>query len=412
VQQKSLKAYANVGLLRLARRLRFTWNPARPIVAYAEPTLFCNLGCPSCPTGLKLDVRPRVAMDFEWFTRVLDELGPYLFFLNLYNWGEPLLHKQFPEMVAYAKRWDIRVIASSNLSLQLEREYLERVVRSGLDKLKVGMEGTSQEEYARYRVRGNFDLVTKNMRLIQEIKRTLGTKTPKILIGFHVFEHNQGSIDEARRLHKEWGADGIAFSASFVSGQAEDRGIRASSIDRFNLYRAEGLKTSREPCSWLWGAVVANPSGSISPCCGVVDQHSDFEIDAHGKSLLGDVWNNALYRRARRNATQPRSDAGVPVHLVKDGMQLNSVAEAKNGVICDRCPIPFRQDYVDRMLDKVGKDVLVRAKRGKSAWTRARARAAFALMGMPGGWGQATQRSEGPKQAAADADALEADSLD
>lgn len=52
---------------------------------YAEPTLYCNLACPSCPTGLKLDVRPRVAMDFDWYKRVLDELGPYLFFLNLYN---------------------------------------------------------------------------------------------------------------------------------------------------------------------------------------------------------------------------------------------------------------------------------------------------------------------------------------
>ena len=59
MQPKPLRAYANVGLMRFARRFGLTVNPARPVIAYAEPTLYCNLGCPSCPTGLKLEVRPR-----------------------------------------------------------------------------------------------------------------------------------------------------------------------------------------------------------------------------------------------------------------------------------------------------------------------------------------------------------------
>jgi MoaA/NifB/PqqE/SkfB family radical SAM enzyme len=389
VQDKPLRAYANVGLLRLARRLRLSANPARPVVAYAEPTLYCNLGCPSCPTGLKLDVRPRVAMDFDWYTRVLDELGPYLFVLNLYNWGEPLLHKRFPEMVAYAKRWNIRVIASSNLSLPLDREYLERLVRSGLDKLKVGLEGTTQEEYERYRVRGHLELVKRNMRLIQEIKRELGMKTPRVRIGFHVFDYNQGSMDAARRQHREWGADGISFAASFVSREAEARGVGASTIDRYNLYRTEGLPGSARPCSWLWGAMVVNPSGSISPCCGVVDHRADFEQDARARSLIADVWNNGVYRRARRGAVRTAGRTGTAVHLRKDGMQLSSVRAADDGIICEQCPIPFRQDYVDRMLDKLGRDVLTTARRGKGLRRRLRARLAYLLMGMPGAGTQA-----------------------
>jgi organic radical activating enzyme len=378
---KPLRAYANVGLMRLARRLRLSVNPARPVVAYAEPTLYCNLGCPSCPTGLKLDVRPRVAMDFEWFTRLVDELGPYLFYLVMYNWGEPMLHKQFPEMVAYAKRWKVRVVTSSNLSIPLEREYLERVVRSGLDKLKVGMEGTTQAEYERYRIRGNFDLVTQNMRTIQEIKRELGVKTPKIQIGFHVFAHNEASIGDARRLHREWGADGITFAGSWVSEQAERLGVHASTIENYNLYRAGGLKGSLEPCSWLWGAIVANPGGSISPCCGVVDRRSDFEPDARAKSIVKDVWNNAMYRRARKGERRARAGAGQPIHLVKDGMSLTSIPVSDHELICEQCPIPFRQDYVERLLDKIGKDALAVARRGKSLRTRTRALAAYLLMG-------------------------------
>jgi MoaA/NifB/PqqE/SkfB family radical SAM enzyme len=364
--------------------MRLSANPARPVIAYAEPTLYCNLQCPSCPTGLKLDVRPRVAMDVEWFKRVVDELGPYLFELVMYNWGEPLLHKQFPEMVAYAKRWDIKVVASSNLSVPVSREYLERLVRSGLDKLKVGMEGTSQEEYERYRVKGNFELVVQNMRTIQEIKRELRLKRPRIRIGFHVFEHNERSIETAQRLHREWGADGISFASSFVSEQAERAGVRPSTLDAYNLYRPDGIKPYAEPCTWLWGALVLNPNGSVSPCCGVVDQRSDFEADARKKSVIGDVWNNAMYRRARRSESTYRPDAGTPVHLVKDGMSLTSIPTAADALICENCPIPFRKDYVERILDSIGKDTLSDARHAKTLRDRARAWTAYMLMGMPG----------------------------
>ena len=381
MQDKPLKAYLNIGVMRLARRLGRTVNPARPVTLYAEPTLYCNLGCPSCPTGLKLDVRPRVAMDFDWYKRVLDELGPYLFFLNLYNWGEPLLHKQLPEMVAYATQWNIRVFTSSNLSLNLERTYLERLVRSGLGKLKVGIEGTTPEEYARYRVRGDFNLVIENMRTIQAIKRELGVKHPEISVAFHVFEHNQNAIDDARRNYESWGADRISFPPSFVSTQAEERGIRASTIDQYNLYRPAGVDAPSVPCSWLWGAIVVNPTGSVSPCCGVVEQRADFAQDARGASIVGGVWNNALYQRARAGALRRRE--GGAVHLPKDGMGLSSVDLAENEIICERCPIPQRQDYVDRMIDNLGRAALKKARRGPGLLTRVRALTAYLLMGMP-----------------------------
>ena len=52
-------------------------------------------------------------------------------------------------------------------------------------------------------------------------------------------------------------------------------------------------------------------------------------------------------------------------------------------MICDRCPIPFRQNYVDRMLDKIDDDVVAKMRRGKTIRVRMRALAAFILMGMP-----------------------------
>ena len=55
---KPLKAYANVLRYRVNVAMRRQVVTNRPLVAYIEPTLFCNLACPACPTGLKLDLRP------------------------------------------------------------------------------------------------------------------------------------------------------------------------------------------------------------------------------------------------------------------------------------------------------------------------------------------------------------------
>jgi len=127
---------------------------------------------------------------------------------------------------------------------------------------------------------------------------------------------------------------------------------------------------------------VANPSGSISPCCGVVEQRADFAQDARGGSIIKHVWNNPLYRRARAGALRHRQQATV--HLSKDGMQLGSLSLPKQGLICEQCPIPYRQDYVDRLIDSLSRAVLHKARRSRRIRVRLRALAAYALMGMPG----------------------------
>jgi len=41
----------------------------------------------------------------QWkiFKKVMDECGPYLWELDLFNWGEPFLNRQLFEMVRYSK---------------------------------------------------------------------------------------------------------------------------------------------------------------------------------------------------------------------------------------------------------------------------------------------------------------------
>ena len=61
-----------------------------------DPTNTCNLRCPLCPTGLGILKRER-GLDRIWTkyrrTRRPNH-APWSYLLELYNWGEPFLHRR------------------------------------------------------------------------------------------------------------------------------------------------------------------------------------------------------------------------------------------------------------------------------------------------------------------------------
>jgi MoaA/NifB/PqqE/SkfB family radical SAM enzyme len=399
MRAKPIKAYANIGWARLSRRLGTESLRSYPFSAYVDPTMFCNLKCPACPTGLKLDVRPRVLLDVSLFKRFIDELGDFLFVLEMYNWGEPLLHKEFPEMIAYAKRRGIYIRSSTNLSLPVDESYLERIVLSGLDLLVIGIDGATQESYSKYRRAGSLDLVRKNLKTLHELKKRHHLEKPELQWRFLVFKHNEHEMEMATRLYREWGADSLEFAAPQLPPDGYGPGIEASTIDSFNIYASTpenvrrwrtgevfnpyypGRQLSR-PCAWLWGSITLNPGGSISPCCSVVGKKHDFDQDATEKSFRS-VWNGSTYRKARAvDSRMAKSYQDEEITEIKPvGMAIgSSLPEGK--LICEECPIP---NYREGPLSAVHQALkgLFAAFRQGGIGTKLWCLVAYALMGFP-----------------------------
>ena len=68
-----------------------------------DPTNFCTLKCPFCPTGQGRNSRTRAMLSLDNFKKIIDELGPYLIHIDFCNWGEPLLNKQIYDNILRAK---------------------------------------------------------------------------------------------------------------------------------------------------------------------------------------------------------------------------------------------------------------------------------------------------------------------
>ena len=367
---KPMRAYANILKLRANMALRREAIRNYPTIAYIEPTLYCNLRCPACPTGLQLGLRPAASLQWDMFTSIIDDIGDYVFVLEMFNWGEPLLHKQTPELIQYAKSKQMEVRLSSNLSLRLTDDYIERLVRSGLDRLIVSLDGATAETYEKYRRQGDFSLVRANMLRIQAVKAKLGVDKPEVTWQFLVFQHNEHELDTVKANYKNWGADTLELAGAQIPSEPHREGFAPSTIPEYNIYdlgHPSQLKTRQilsgdRPCSWLYGAFVLNPNGKVSPCCACPAEKDDFGEYSPARGFLA-VWDSERFRRARRlfATIRNRGKAHEPSQVQLEGVakRLEGMASTlqatldEGQLICERCPIPFRQDDVDIQIRQI-----------------------------------------------------------
>jgi pyruvate-formate lyase-activating enzyme len=175
---------------------------SRPLQLTVDPTNACQLACPGCVHSENKNYSrqfdwPRNTLNLQTYDDFLQRVGPFAFCLVLYNYGEPLLHKQFNEFVHLAKKYLLFTMASTNLSMPILDP--TGLVASGLDRLVLSIDGTTQDVYGKYRRKGQLDLVYDNVRKIVAAKRRLRSDTPYLVWQFLTFAHNAHQVGEAHR---------------------------------------------------------------------------------------------------------------------------------------------------------------------------------------------------------------------
>jgi len=129
-----------------------------PVSISFEPTTSCNLRCPECPSGLRAFTRPTGMLQKNFFKETIDQLHKELSYLVFYFQGEPYLNPEFLDMVQYAASKKIYTATSTNAHY-LNDANAKKTIESGLDRLIISIDGTTQETYKQYRVGGNLDKV-------------------------------------------------------------------------------------------------------------------------------------------------------------------------------------------------------------------------------------------------------------
>ena len=132
-----------------------------PAAVSVELTNHCNLECPECISGSGKMKRERGFMDISLFEKVISELRPYLYYINLCFQGEPMIHPGFFSFLDLTE--NIYSVVSTNGHF-LSEDTSEKLAKSGLNKLVVSLDGLDQEVYSEYRRNGDLEKVIDGIR--------------------------------------------------------------------------------------------------------------------------------------------------------------------------------------------------------------------------------------------------------
>jgi MoaA/NifB/PqqE/SkfB family radical SAM enzyme len=204
---------------------------------YIECTAACNISCfQSCcapETGI---TRTRQAgmLDWDVFTKAVDEAGPALGRIDFFNYGEAFLHKRAVEMCEYIKsRFPHIYLYTSTNGLALTEDKARRLVHSGIDEVTFSIDGSSQDTYVKYRQRGNFDKALANLRAMADEKQKSGRDVPHLNWRYILFNWNDSDeeMDRARRLAAEAGVDRLCWELTDHPEDSYSRRFAAGSPD-------------------------------------------------------------------------------------------------------------------------------------------------------------------------------------
>jgi len=281
------------------RKKNIVWG--YPYTLTIEPTNRCNLKCPECPSGNGEMVRPLGLMSMERFERILDEVCPEAFYLQLFFQGEPFINNSLPDMIRYAKTKRMYVSVSTNAHF-LRMDVVERLLDSGLDQLIVSIDGLTQESYERYRVGGSLNRVHEALELLTAARGNRGRSArTEITLQMLVTRDTEKQIPELHALASRHSASVALKTMQVYSIEGANTFLPENpKYRRYNIIDGELLPKSgmRNRCVRLWERSVITWDGVVVPCC--FDKNAEHALGSVERNSFHDIWQSEPYHDFRR----------------------------------------------------------------------------------------------------------------
>ncbi|MFH8038990.1 MAG: radical SAM protein [Candidatus Aenigmatarchaeota archaeon] len=295
-----------------------------------DVTTYCNLKCKMCNSKKIISKEEdNVHLSFDKFKYIIDIIKPKS--VNLAANGEPFLNPDIFKMLDYAKKNKVTTIISSNFIIS-QSLVNEIVSSSSLDILKISIDGSTKETYEK--IRGPyFDILTKNVELLNNIKLKLNSITPQLRFDFVIMKDNYKEMvdylyfakkfnvysvyfhpidsreyDEKQKNEIIYGIDFVLLKKVLKETKriASNFGIYTnikSLLDNFDLLEELYLvreRKNKKRCLLPWLSLFISISGETSPCCTMYPD----KTKSLGNIFIDDfdkIWNGEKMKLMRKN---------------------------------------------------------------------------------------------------------------
>lgn len=281
----------------IAYQFRLKSSAKAPFMINFELWNECQSNCLFCRTadGMIFDLNPNGSeigipkgkMPFEMYKNIIKQVKKYLLMAVLYINGEPLLYTDIYDVIKYSTENQVPTMIATN-GILLNKRNASRLLKSGIDFVKIAMSGFTQEVYNIQHRFGNIEEIKKNIRDFVIMNKTSKNKAI-IMIDYIYYNHNKHELIPFRNFCKELG---IMFNV---------RPGNIKGMGHLETSHAKVMPPERAPCGWLWKVMTVNWSGDILPCCDCVvwsgiKPYARYKIN---HSCITYIWNGYHAKKMR-----------------------------------------------------------------------------------------------------------------
>ncbi len=284
-----------------------------PMTISLEPTTACNLRCPECPSGLRSFTRETGNLKQDFFRKTIDQLYNKLIYLIFYFQGEPYINPDFLDMVRYANDKGLYTITSTNGHF-LSPENCKKTIESGLDRIIISVDGTTQETYEQYRKSGSLEVVLKGASNLVKARKQMESSTPHIIFQFLIVRPNEHQISDLYALADEIGIDEVKLKTAQIYDYKKGNPLIPTQ-EKYSRYKktANGKYEIKNEllnhCWKLWHACVITWDGLVVPCC--FDKDATHRLGNLQKESFVDIWQGESYQRFRKQLIKGRDKIDI-----------------------------------------------------------------------------------------------------
>ncbi|MBF0359009.1 MAG: radical SAM protein [Magnetococcales bacterium] len=275
---------------------------ATPFSAHIDVCSVCNFKCSFCfqadNAGMKAAKLKRGMMTLELFKKIVDDLVCFddkLKKVKIGNHGEPTLHPDLPEMVAYLNSKNITdTIELFTNGSKLTPELNQKLIAAGLNRINISLEGLTSEMYRVVAgVELDMDEMLENMRHLYDVR---GDCKIYIKIADQTSPLNQDDdtvfiMTEAEKelFYERYGniCDEI-YVEKIVPQWARTQFDKQNKVGEAGMYGQE-IKKNKAICPFIFMYLHFNWDGTTSPC--TLDWPKKVIIGNTKTESVLDIWN-------------------------------------------------------------------------------------------------------------------------
>ena len=240
------------------------------------------------------------------FKKIADEAGYYGAYLRISGGGEPMLHPQATELLAYAKSVGCKIGLITNGSAFTEKNS-KLLLNAGVDMIEFSVDACEPETYSVVRKGLKWERLLKNVKRMISMRNRLKSESKIVASGV-----NQNDID-IEKVESFWrneiGVD------NFIKRKFLTWGVNTTLDDSRSADPTPYIDTENVPCPFIFERLNIDTRGNVMVCG--YDISANTSMGSVTKNSIKQIWHGDGFKFYREK------------HLENKGSEIS---------MCKTCP--------------------------------------------------------------------------